>query len=401
VIVLKCTLFALAIYLSSYVLYNAILFFAHFVLRDPKLSFHAPSTRFAIIIPAHNEELLLERILISIREQNYPKELYKTIVVADNCVDQTAFVASRNSALVMERVDAEHVGKGYAIKYALESITLENFDAVFVVDADSRINCDALMHLNEPIEKGIDAIQCYNGVSNSEDSWFTRLLDVSRTISNEIFHPAKMKLGLSSYLMGNGMCFSRKFLQKCGWNAFTVGEDWEFYTKIIQAGKTVAFSNKARVYHQESSSLKQATTQRMRWSSGRFEIARKYGFRLFFQGLREGNIIKIDGSLPLLFPNPSLGMNLTLIGLMASIVVLFASGNKSFAFWYISLFVLQLVIFVAGILYTKNKIMKLLSLFVAPIFLTWKLGIDMVSMLGFGTKKWIRTERKASSQQQE
>jgi len=401
VIVLKCTLFALAIYLSSYVLYNAILFFAHFVLRDPKLSFHAPSTRFAIIIPAHNEELLLERILISIREQKYPKELYKTIVVADNCVDQTAFVASRNGALVMERVDAEHVGKGYAIKYALESITLENFDAVFVVDADSRINCDALMHLNEPIEKGIDAIQCYNGVSNSEDSWFTRLLDVSRTISNEIFHPAKMKLGLSSYLMGNGMCFSRKFLQECGWNAFTVGEDWEFYTKIIQVGKTVAFSNKARVYHQESSSLKQATTQRMRWSSGRFEIARKYGFRLFFQGLREGNIIKIDGSLPLLFPNPSLGMNLTLIGLMASIVVLFASGNKSFAFWYISLFALQLVIFVAGIHYTKNKIMKLLSLFVAPIFLTWKLGIDMVSMLGFGTKKWIRTERKASSQQQE
>jgi cellulose synthase/poly-beta-1,6-N-acetylglucosamine synthase-like glycosyltransferase len=206
-----------------------------------------------------------------------------------------------------------------------------------------------------------------------------------------------MKLGLSSYLMGNGMCFSRKFLQECGWNAFTVGEDWEFYTKIIQVGKTVAFSNKARVYHQESSSLKQATTQRMRWSSGRFEIARKYGFRLFFQGLREGDIIKIDGSLPLLFPNPSLGMNLTLIGLIISIVVLFASGNNSFAFWYISLFVLQLVIFVAGILYTKNKIMKLLSLFVAPIFLTWKLGIDAFSLLGFGTKKWIRTERKASS----
>jgi len=397
VIVLKCILFVWALYLSSYVLYNAILFFAHFVLRDPKPSFHAPSTRFAIIIPAHNEELLLERNLISIREQRYPRELHKTIVVADNCVDQTAFIASRNGALVMERVDAEHVGKGYAIKYALESISLENFDAVFVVDADSMINCDALMHLNEPIKKGIDAIQCYNGVSNSEDSWFTRLLDVSRTISNEIFHPAKMKLGLSSYLMGNGMCFSRKFLQKYGWNAFTVGEDWEFYTKIIQAGRTVAFSNKARVYHQESSSLKQATTQRMRWSSGRFEIARKYGFRLFFQGLREGNIIKIDGSLPLLFPNPSLGMNLTLIGLIASIVVLIASGNNSFVFWYISLFVLQLVIFVAGILYTKNKIMKLLSLFVAPIFLTWKLGIDLFSMLGFGTKKWIRTERKASS----
>ena len=396
-IVLKCILFALAIYLSSYVLYNAILFFAHLVLKDTEPSFQAPSRRFAIIIPAHNEELLLERILISLREQQYPRELHKTIVVADNCVDKTAFIASRNGALVMERVDAEHVGKGYAIKYALESISLEDFDAFFVVDADSTLNCDALMHLNELIKKGIDAIQCYNGVSNSEDSWFTRLLDVSRTISNEILHPAKMKLGLSSYLMGNGMCFSRKFLQKYGWNAFTVGEDWEFYTKIIQTGRTVAFSNKARVYHQESSSLKQATTQRMRWSRGRFEIARKYGLRLFFQGLREGNTIKIDGSFPLLFPNPSLGMNLTLIGLVVSIPVLFASGNDFFVFWYVSLFVLQLGIFVAGIFYTKNKIMKFLSLFVAPIFLMWKLGIDTLSMLGLGTKKWIRTERKAGS----
>ena len=48
---------------------------------------------------------------------------------------------------------------------------------------------------------------------NHDDSWFTRMLDVSRTISNEIFHPAKVKLGFSSYLMGNGMCFSTNVLK--------------------------------------------------------------------------------------------------------------------------------------------------------------------------------------------
>jgi|SRR5579884_256636 len=392
--ILDYLLIILGVYISSYVLYNFILLSANFLIRDKNISFPSPITRFGIIIPAHNEELLLDRLLKSINKQNYPSEIVKTIVVADNCSDNTAKIGIENGALVLERKDDNLRGKGYAIKFSLERIAINEYDAIFIIDADSIIREDLFIQLDKVLRNGKKIIQCYNGVANPDKSWFTRLLDVSRTIGNEIYHPGKQKLGLSSYLMGNGMCFSVDILTKYGWDAFTVGEDWEYYAKLVQSGEEVAFANKARVYHQESTSLKQATSQRMRWSSGRFAVAWKYGFNLFFRGLSEGSIKKTDASLPLLFPNPSLGMNLTMLGLLLSFLIPSEMNKYYFEVFFLSLVLLQIAIFMIGILYTRDKVKNFISLFAAPAFLIWKMGVDAFSALGLGRKKWIRTERK-------
>lgn len=382
------------VYLTIYIFYWTMLFTVHFLARNNEMTFLPPKVRFGIIIPAHNEELFLGRLLKSINKQNYPSDMFKAVVVADNCTDRTAQIGVENNAMVLERFDCQHHGKGYAIKYALERIGLNSYDAIFIIDADSIIDNDLLTHLDKSFREGNNVIQCYNGVANPNESWFTRLLDVSRTIGNEIYHPAKQKLGLSSYLMGNGMCFSSDVLVRYGWDAFSVGEDWEYYAKLIHAGETVAFAKNARVYHQESSSLKQATSQRMRWSSGRFAVAGKYGIGLFFKGLKEINIKKMDASLPLLFPNPSLGMNITVVGLILSLFIPSAMNKYSYALWFSLLMLLQIVIFMVGILYTRDKSKNFLALFAAPIFLIWKMGVDAFSALGLGRKKWVRTERK-------
>lgn len=352
-----------------------------------------PKTNFSIVIPAHNEELLLARLLGSIKRQQYPAAQIKTIVVADNCSDKTPIIASENGATVLTRNDDRFRGKGYAIKFALEKIDLETADAVFIIDADSMIKDDILMQLDAVFRSGKKIIQCYNGLANPDESWFTRLLDISRTVGNEIYHPAKQKLGLSSYLMGNGMCFSSEILKKYGWDAFSVGEDWEYYAKLIQAGESIAFANKARVYHQESHSLKQATSQRMRWSSGRFAVAGKYGVSLFLKGLKERNIKKIDASLPLLLPNPSLGINIIAVGFGLSFM-LPAANEMFFSLWFLSLLMLQFLLFMTGIAHTRKRLKNFLSLFIAPLFLVWKMVIDVFSLMGMGRDKWVRTERK-------
>ena len=244
----------LGAYVSIYIFYNLILLCVNFTIKDHDALFPTPKTRFGIITPAHNEELFLGRLLKSINKQDYPAGMIQTTVVADNCSDHTAKIGLENGAQVLERRDDQHRGKGYAIKFALERIDLSEYDAIFIVDADSVIKKDLFMQLDKALRNGRKIIQCYNGVANPGQSWFTRLLDVSRTVSNEILQPAKQKLGLSSNLMGNGMCFSSGILMKYGWDAFTVGEDWEYYAKLVQAGETVSFANRARVYHQESSS---------------------------------------------------------------------------------------------------------------------------------------------------
>jgi hypothetical protein len=47
-----------------------------------------------------------------------------------------------------------------------------------------------------------------------------------------------------------------------------------------------------------------------------------------------------------------------------------------------------------GIVYTEKKFKKLLSIFIAPVFLAWKMGIDVISTIGIGKKEWVRTQRK-------
>jgi cellulose synthase/poly-beta-1,6-N-acetylglucosamine synthase-like glycosyltransferase len=189
------------------------------------------------------------------------------------------------------------------------------------------------------------------------------------------------------------MCFETRILKTYGWDALTIGEDCEYYARLIQNGEVVGFDWNAKVYHQESSSLKQATSQRMRWSSGRFAVAWRYGFSLLRRGVIERNVIKFDAGLTLILPNPSLGMNGTLLCLGTALL---AAGGRlgAFAAWFLLLALFQFGVFVIGVFYTKNRLSKFLAIFVAPAFLVWKLGIDALSILGVGRKKWIRTERK-------
>lgn len=384
----------LGVYITLHALYNSLLVIVNFVYENNHKSSHSPDTKFAIIVPAHNEEIFLPRLMGSLSCQNYPKELFEIVVVADNCSDRTTEVISGFNPTILERNDNENIGKGFAIKYAIDHLAIDNYDAFFIIDADSVMQENGLKNLDQAIKSGAEVIQCYNGVINPTSSWFSRLMDVSRTISNEIIEPAKEMLGLSSHLMGNGMCFQRKVIAEYGWDAFTVGEDWEYYAKIIHNGGRIAYSKDVRVYHQESSSLRQATPQRMRWSSGRFEILRKFGFRLFYEGFAEKNILKIDASLPFILPNPSMAMNLSLVGLFLSFIIYLWSDGISFFIWFCFLMFLYFVIFIIGAMHTKDRLKSILSIAFAPIFLIWKMGIDVFSAMGFGKKTWIRTGRK-------
>lgn len=393
-IVLESALAALAVYLTCHVVYDLFLVIVNIIVPDRQRALVTPRTFFGVLMPSHDEELLLPRTLKSLDGQDYPRNLFRAIVVADNCSDKTADIARLGGALVLERHNPHMTGKGHAIRFALEHIDLREYGAIVIVDADSVVASDFLLQLDEALQKGDRIIQCYNGVGNPGTSWFTRLLDVSRTLSNEVFHPAKGKLGLSSFLMGNGMCFSRSVLEKYGWNAFTVGEDWEYYACLITAGEKVSFSQRARVYHQESSTLRQATSQRIRWSSGRIAVLAKYGLGMFARGLWDRNIVAVDASLPLIFPNPSLGINLTIGGAVLSLLLGPRSHGLTFVTWFGILALAQIAMFVYGAFLTRDKWNNVASLVVAPAFLAWKMGIDVLSAFGVGRKTWVKTQRK-------
>lgn len=393
-IMIEILLFVIAVYLSAYVGYSLFLCIVNRIVKDVTKEIKEQKTRFAVLIPAHNEELLIGRLIESLLKQDYSAELYDVIVVADNCNDRTKEVAANYAVRILERQDSAKKGKGYAISFALDNIELDLYDAVFIIDADSIAEINAIKNLDCEVQQGKKVVQCLNGVENTLASWFTVLMNVSRTLSNEILEPAANKIGLSSHLVGNGMCFTTDIIKKFGWKAFSVGEDWEQHAKLIEDGEKIWFSKNVCVYHQESESLRQASSQRLRWSGGRFSIAWRYGFKLLLIGVVQRNIVKISGSLPLVFPNPSLGANLTLLCLLMSSLLLFSRGDLFLFSYYAIILIGQATLFIVGVAHTQHKLVSLASLCMAPLFLIWKIAIDTCSVFGIGTKVWVRTERR-------
>jgi cellulose synthase/poly-beta-1,6-N-acetylglucosamine synthase-like glycosyltransferase len=386
------------IYLFFATLYLVFLALAYLSVKDPQVIKSDNLNKFAIVVPAHNEELLISSLCKSLLEINYPKNMYDIFIVADNCNDNTAEICKSFDVNVIERNNISHIGKGYAISWALKYINLVDYDAVFLVDADNIVDTSILNELNILINSGEKAIQCFNTVRNRGDSWFTQLLFVSRTISNLLYHQAKYKLGLSSYLMGNGLCFTSQLLQQRGWSAFSAGEDWEYYAGLVKERIKIGFAVKAMVFHQESRSLNQATSQRLRWSSGRFQIAKKLGLPLFLNGLRNRDWFTLDASLPLVFPNYSLQLNLTLLTLILSLflpdtwlkLVLIAAGT--------GLLLGQFFVFVVGVFLAGSVWDVLKAVLHVPSFLVWKMVIDILSLSGiYKGGKWVRTDRHIST----
>ena len=390
------TAFALVLflYLGAATTYSLILAAAYFLRKERPAGPDDPTNRFAILVPAHNEEKLVGALCESLREIDYSAENTDIIVVADNCGDKTADICRAHSVTVLEREDSDNPGKGQAIAWALKQLRLSDIDAVLIVDADSQVSNNILLELNRLINRGERAIQCYNIVGNREDSWFTQLLFVARTINNLLYHEAKYRLGLSAYLTGNGICFRSDLLEEKHWTAFSVGEDWEYYAQLVADGVSIAFAARAKVLHQESRSLNQATSQRLRWSSGRFSIAKKLGMPLLFRGVRQRRWRMVDAAAPLLFPNFSLQINLTLLGILLSFLLPSSALQLFLMIGFIFLLGGSLCLFIAGAFVAGSPGKTFQAALYVPVFLVWKSVIDLLSLTGlYRSKEWVRTRR--------
>ena len=137
--------------------------------------------RFAMLIPAHDEAALIERLLASVQAMDYPSDAYDVCVVADNCTDATATLARQMGAHVFERFDTSKQAKGYALSWLLEQLRQNReYDAFVVLDADSTVARNFLRSMNARLEQGAQAIQAYYSVENAKDSSLTGLRCSSR-----------------------------------------------------------------------------------------------------------------------------------------------------------------------------------------------------------------------------
>ena len=79
--------------------------------RRPPPARAGPPRRFAILVPARDEQASIGGTLAALRALAYPADRVQIVVLADNCTDRTAEVARTAGATVWARTGGE-AGKG-------------------------------------------------------------------------------------------------------------------------------------------------------------------------------------------------------------------------------------------------------------------------------------------------
>lgn len=361
--------------------------------RTPKqtaMRFSAPSTRFLVLIPAHNEELLLPHTLASLQKLAYPQELFEVHVVADNCNDTSADVARAYGAIAHERFDLERRGKGHALNWALERIQQQSieYDALLILDADTQVSPDFLSIMDARIARGERVIQGYYAVLLNNQSWSVGLRSAAFSVIHYLRPQARMLLGGSAGLKGNGMVFCREVAARYRWsNSLT--EDIEFHMQLLLDGERVTFAPDAVLWAEMPDRLENAQSQNERWERGRMEMIKQYVPRLLSNAIKRRDVRLVDAAIEQLIPPFSIlaGLSVACAGLAvllrSRLGIILASFNLIGQCFYT----------LSGLLLVKAPASVYRSLLFAPFFILWKLWIYLRLLLGMQPRHWIRTAR--------
>ena len=257
------------------------------------------TNKFMAIIPAHNEEAVVENLILSLQKQDYPKDSYDIYVIADNCTDNTAKIAKAAGAIVYERFDPMHKTKGAALNWFLAQKIEENapYDAFCIFDADNIVDVNFLKNMNIKLCQGETVVQGYRDIKNPTDSWVTAGYAIFYWTMNRFYHLARYNIGLSPLINGTGFMVRFDQVKPDGWNTKTLTEDIEFSLKQIIRGRKLGWARNAIVYDEQPVGFKQSCSQRSRWTVGHIQCMGEYTKKLALAVKENKTVMNFDGLL--------------------------------------------------------------------------------------------------------
>ena len=224
-------------------------------------------TRFLILYPAYKEDRVIVNAVEQFLLQDYPKSLYEVVVIADHMQPETNMYLSQLPITLLIPT-FEKSSKAKAMQFAMNQVR-GTYDNVVVLDADNVVRPEFLSQLNI-LCSVYDAIQCHRCAKNANNE--VAVLDgASEEINNTIFRKAHNRLGLSSALIGSGMCFDYKLFQKNVFRLSTAGEDREMEALLLHQEVFIKYAPDIHVFDEKVSSQDNFQRQRMRWMTAQVQ----------------------------------------------------------------------------------------------------------------------------------
>ncbi|MFA7111335.1 MAG: glycosyltransferase family 2 protein [Bacilli bacterium] len=283
------------------------LFMIFFFLKKKIFPKSKKKNRIAILIPARNEESVIRQTILDLKnKQKYPKNKFDIYVVADNCTDNTAEVATLAGANVFihKDNDPKHHKKAYALQYGFRKM-LElglEYDFVIMFDADNKANEDYLSLMNDAFNSGVKiARPCENSLNLDQNVW-SKISGLYYLRDSRFACRVRERLHLNPMLTGAGMMVSYDIITKInGWDCMSESEDAEFTVKRIMDGYRVHYVEDAQVFEDQPSSLKDTFVRNERMGHGLHKLFWTGGFKMFFKFFISFKISYIDLFLQLFF----------------------------------------------------------------------------------------------------
>lgn len=318
-------------------------FISLFYDKKDQIALHAAAlsnrtTRFLILFPAYNEDRVIVNAVEQFLLQDYPETHYTVVVISDHMQPKTNEILGKMPIKLLTPT-FEKSSKAKAMQYAINHVE-GDFDNVVVLDADNVVRTDFLSQLNI-LCTVYDAIQCHRCAKNANND--VAVLDgASEEINNTLFRKAHNRLGLSSALIGSGMCFNYNLFKQNVFQLKTAGEDREMEALLLKQGIFIKYAPDIHVFDEKVSSQDNFQRQRMRWMTAQIQSLLNQ-LPQIPQAIIQGNINFIDKTIQqALIPRSILIVLLAVISVLMTLLV-YEWCMK----WWVLLGLLTIALFIA------------------------------------------------------
>lgn len=255
----------------------------------------------SILVPAHNEENVIGRLLDRLTELTYPEDKTQIIVIDDASTDSTEEITEKyaknfNHIKVLHRNKKEGGrGKAAALNAGLKHATGE---IILCFDADYYPQRDIVEKLTrEFIDPKVGAVQGRVTVLNEPQNIVTRFVALERIGGYRVDQKARDYLGLIPQFGGTVGGFRRSLLESLGgWDESILAEDTDLTFQVYLAGYKVRYVEDAECYEEAVENWRDYWKQRYRWAKGHMQTFFKHWLKV----LKSKNLTlreKADGLL--------------------------------------------------------------------------------------------------------
>lgn len=349
--------------------------------------------RTSILIPAHNEQAMLGQTLSALKP--HLTENIETVVIADNCSDQTAEIARSAGVTVLERFDQVKRGKGYALDHGMQYLADDPPDVVMMLDADCTVEAGGLQRLITQAHATQRPVQgVYLMKSPPKPSTTDLVSTFAFTVKNLVRPLGLHNLKQPCLLTGTGMAFPYNALRDAPLASGNIVEDMQLGYDLALAGTSPLLAPDVRVWGELPDERRVAATQRTRWEHGHMQTLLRNVPSLLAGAVKQRRLDLLTLALDLSIPPLALLVLFWFINSAIGIFFGIVTGDWVPAAVSGSI---GLLLFVGiGVAWIKfgRKIIPAHKLLAIPLYILWKIPLYIKFLLQRQTA-WVRTERKS------